>query len=88
MSGTRNTNECSNLLALFATSEAAEDDAWVAQAITAHVASCPTCAQAEADLAKLVNHYRRSESSSLPNVTEHRLLEQLCSPSSPASADG
>ena len=86
MSGAQHTSECSELLALFAASEAAEDDARVAQEITVHIATCPTCAQAEADLARLVNRYRRAEFASLSASTEHRLLDQLCSPSSSGSS--
>lgn len=85
MSGTRTPRECPSLLALFEAGEAAEDDALVAEAIAAHVASCPTCARAEAALASLVTGYRRAESSSLPDEVELRLLDQLCPLTTPRS---
>jgi hypothetical protein len=77
------TSECSGLLALLAPGETDTVDARLASAIARHLASCPTCAQAEAVLASLVASYRRAEISSLPSEVELRLLDQLCSPSAP-----
>jgi hypothetical protein len=81
MSGTWTTSECSGLLAVLVVAEAAENDTRVAQAVAEHVASCPTCAQAEASLERLVAGYRRVENSSLPDGVEPRLLDQICPPS-------
>jgi anti-sigma factor RsiW len=83
MSGSWTTSECSGLLALLAPDETDIADARVASAIAQHLASCPTCAQAEATLTSLVAGYRRVEAPSLPSEVELRLLDQLCSPSAP-----
>jgi hypothetical protein len=83
MSGSWITSECSGLLALLAPGETDTADARVASAIARHLASCATCAQAEAVLARLVASYRRAEISSLPSEVELRLFDQLCSPSAP-----
>ena len=83
MSGSWTTSECADLLALLARDETDTADSRVASAIAQHLASCPTCAQAEATLTSLVAGYRRTAAPSLPTEVELRLLDQLCSPSAP-----
>lgn len=83
MRGSWTTSECAGLLALLAPGETDTADAGMASAIARHVASCLTCAQAEATLTSFVASYRRVEAPSLPSEVELRLLDQLCSPSAP-----
>ena len=81
-------SECSGLLTLLLSAgEAAENDTRLAQAIAKHVASCPTCTQAEEALARLVAGYRRAETSSLPDGVELRLLDRLCPLSAPRASE-
>ena len=69
--------ECEHIRALLLRSPETESDARLLQRINEHLATCPDCQAAEADVTALVDQYRRQEPS-LPAHLEARLLDCMC----------
>ncbi|MCW5849567.1 MAG: zf-HC2 domain-containing protein [Anaerolineae bacterium] len=69
--------ECEHIRALLLRSPDTEPDASLLQRIAEHLATCPHCQAAEADVTTLMAQYRLHEPP-LPAHLEARLLDCMC----------